>query len=362
MITTKYITFDARMINSSGIGTYIKQILPKIIKVLSNYNFNILGNINELKSFEYLLAPNINLIRFNSPIYSIQEQLWLTKLIPKNTNLYWSPHYNIPIFYKGKLLVSIMDVGHLALKGINYQISKRLYASFMFNRVKIMASAIIFISEFSKYEFNRLVGKPNTPQFVTLLGVDKSWQVKYSSKKNKNPYLLFVGNVKPHKNLRNLIDAFIKIKEKIPHDLFIVGKKEGFITPDSKLLDKAKKHLDRIKFTGMVSNDLLKQIVGEADVFVFPSIYEGFGLPPLEAMAAGTPVVASNAASIPEVCGDGALYFNPNDINDISSKILLMINNEELKSSYVKKGLLRVKKFNWNSTADKTIKIINEIL
>ena len=150
---------------------------------------------------------------------------------------------------------------------------------------------------------------------------------------NSRPFLLYVGNIKPHKNLNRLIDAFSKLLNKIPHDLIIVGKMTGFITPDNKVINRSKKLSDRIIFKGKVSNKILKQYFSQADIFIFPSIYEGFGLPPLEAMAAGVPVVASKAASIPEVCGDAVFYFDAYNTDDIAEKILQMAKRRKQRST-----------------------------
>jgi len=352
------------MINASGIGTYIKNTLSLIIDSFSDKAiFYILGDDDELKQFEFLKKDHIHFISFTNPIYSIQEQLKYISLIPKETDLFWSPHYNFPVFYKGKLLVSVMDLGHIALKDINHQILKRLYASFMFNQVKKKADATIYISEFSRQEFNKYVGIPNNPQLVTLLGVDDSWfNIPKSESLSEKPFLLFVGNVKPHKNLSRLIDAFGKIKDILPHDLIIIGKKDGFITSDETLFDKVKNYNDRIIFTGKISDKKLRTYVAQADIFVFPSLYEGFGLPPLEAMAAGTPVVTSNAASIPEVCGDAALYFDPFNVDEMADKILQMIGDETMKMKYIKRGKKRVKSLSWEKTAQKTIKILHSLI
>jgi len=351
------------MINSSGIGTYIKNLVPLVISELNNVRYFLLGNETELSSAGLLDNFNVDCIEFNAPIYSIKEQLLFPILIPKKTKLFWSPHYNIPIYYRGKLLVSIMDLGHLALRQINSDLLKRFYSKFMFTQVKNKADTTIYISEFSRNEFNKYIGKPFSDQYVTLLGIHEDWyNIPLTKSISPNPFLLYVGNVKPHKNLGALVDAFGKICDKIPHDLVIVGKKEGFITGDHTIQEKSKEFKDRIIFTGVVSDQELKQYFVQSDVFVFPSLYEGFGFPPLEAMAAGTPVVSSNAASIPEICGNAVLYFNPYDIDQTANRILKMLNDDSMKKEYIIKGKKRAKLYNWNNTSKQTINIIQELI
>ena len=131
---------------------------------------------------------------------------------------------------------------------------------------------------------------------------------------------------------------------------------------DMKLVKKSKNYPDRIIFTGLVSDKDLKQYFRQADVFVFPSLYEGFGFPPLESMAAGTPVISSNAASIPEVCGDAALYFDPYDIDDMAEKILKMISDQSVKTEYIKRGKKQIKEYTWEKTTSQTFDIIQNLL
>jgi glycosyltransferase involved in cell wall biosynthesis len=142
----------------------------------------------------------------------------------------------------------------------------------------------------------------------------------------------------------------------------IVGKKEGFITGDETLFSVEGNYLDRITFTGKVSDNELKKYVVQADVFIFPSIYEGFGLPPLEAMAAGTPVVSANTASIPEICGNAALYFDPYNIDEMAEKILQMLNNKTLRDEYIERGKERAKLFKWEKTAKQSVLVIENML
>jgi len=351
------------MINASGIGTYIKNLVPLVIEDFKQIKFFIMGKKTDLSPLGLLEKPNVEHIEFNAPIYTIKEQVLFPRLIPKETSLFWAPHYNFPVLFRGNLLVSIMDIGHLALRQINHEPSKRLYANFMFNQIKKRAIATIYISKFSKNEFNKYVGIPKFKQVITLLGINKDWfNISIEDQLYEKPYILSVGNLKPHKNLGALIKAFGRLRTKIPHNLVIVGKKEGFITGDNTLVEIANKFMDRIIFTGEVSHRDLKQYFKQADIFAFPSIYEGFGFPPLESMVAGTPVVASNAASIPEVCGDAVLYFDPFNIHDIAEKILNLITDVSLKDKLIKRSKNHVKKYTWDKTAFQTSNIIKNLL
>lgn len=345
----KHITIDARMINASGIGTVIKNILKRLIPMSQEMQFSILGNIDELKKLDYLNAKNVKLIECTAPIYSIREQIALNKAIPKDTDVFWSPHYNIPLLYTGKLVVTIHDVFHLAMPQYVGGIHKRAYARFMFEMVKRKADKIIAVSNFTASELEKYVHVPKEKITVIYNGIDEEWfDIKAGPAVHNKPYILYVGNVKPHKNLITLVKAFMKIKDKVDYDLIIVGKKDGFITGDKEIAKYAAAEPERIIFTGYVEADLLKQYYKQASIFVFPSLYEGFGLPPLEALAAGCPrVICSNAASLPEACGDMVEYFEPCDSQALATMITSckftnkkrpMANWEEISHQY--KGLL----------------------
>lgn len=350
----KNITVDARMINSSGIGTVIKNILKRIIVLKPEWNFYILGNLLELKKYDFLKFDNVKLISCKAPIYSVKEQFELIKKIPKNTDIMWSPHYNIPIFYHGKLLVTVHDVFHLAMPQFVNGIHKRLYAKFMFQMVKKKADKIVCVSKFTANELKKYVGVNENKISVIYNGVDEEWfNVPFGKSVHNKPYLLFVGNVKPHKNLINLVKAFKLIKDEIPHDLIIVGKKEGFITGDNHIYDLVKDISNRVIFTGYVSDEMLKQYYKQADLFVFPSLYEGFGLPPLEALAVGTNVICSDIPVLKEICGDRVNYFNPNNLNEMKYVILNNINIS-------KKGILYKKHYKWEICVNNYSKYFKE--
>jgi glycosyltransferase involved in cell wall biosynthesis len=164
------------------------------------------------------------------------------------------------------------------------------------------------------------------------------------------PYLLYVGNIYPHKNVERLVLAFQKlIKEKnADYQLVFVG---------GNIMDSS----ERIIFTGFVSDGELDSLYKNADLFVFPSLYEGFGFPPLEAMARGVAVASSRNACLSEVLGDAVAYFDPENIDDMGEKIYEIITNRALKDDLAAKGFTWVKRYNWEKTAEKTLEIYKNI-
>ena len=357
------ITIDARWINTSGIGTYLRHIIPGIIERFPSHEITLLGRVDELQGTLGKIIARCQIIEAQAKMYSIREQIEYVRLIPRETKLYFATHYNIPLFYSGRMLVTIYDLMHIALPQFVPGFHKQLYAKLMFSALRYKADSILTISEFTKHEMERLLGRFDQAITPIHLGVSNEWfSIPALPSPHPRPYVLYVGNIKPHKNLKSLVKGFIAIASRIPHDLVLVGKKEGFITGDDEVALLAQSLGLRIHFTGRVSDDEIHQYVKHADALAFPSHYEGFGFPPLEAMAAGCPVLVSTAASLPEVCGDAAIYFDPSDVNDLSSKLELILVNNELRDSLREKGLARARSFTWHHCVNRTCDVIQKML
>lgn len=351
------------MLHASGIGTYLRHLLPLVIRSMDDVEFYLLGDAEAMVALQWQAMPNVRLVDCKAPIYSIREQFELARKIPSSSKLFWSPHYNIPLFYRGRLLVTVHDVFHLAMPEFVGGLHRRLYAQAMFGAVVKRADTVVCDSEFTMRELARFAGVSEQKLRVIRLGIDSSWFAPVQAPSpHAKPFLLFVGNVKPHKNLVRLLDAFASIAELVPHDLVIVGKKEGFITGDDVVKKRALRLGDRVHFTGYIDDAVLRQYFSHAAALVFPSLYEGFGLPPLEAMASGCPVIVSSAASLPEVCGEAAVYCDPCNSEDIAQKILLVLGDESLRADLIRKGLEQARKFTWESCAEETSRVMRGLL
>jgi glycosyltransferase involved in cell wall biosynthesis len=357
------IVIDSRMYRSSGIGTYIRNLIPYVLEGMPDERFALIGNLTEVVNIADSFGERVGFIQCDVPLYSVSEQIRLITSLPAETKLFWSPHYNIPLFYRGKLLVTVHDVLHLAMPQFVYGFIKRLYSQYMFAALKQKASEILCVSSFTQDELYRLVRVDRNKTSVIHIGVSEFWFNKNEAESpHHRPYILYVGNVKPHKNLSRLIEAFELIKDDNSVDLVIVGKKEGFIINDELAVKQAIKLCDRVRFTGMIDDCALINYYACAQALVLPSLYEGFGLPPIEAMACGCPVIVSDIASLPEVCGDAAVYFDPYSPRDIADKINLVLNDCELREKMRLKGLERAKIFTWEKCAEQTIAVINRML
>jgi glycosyltransferase involved in cell wall biosynthesis len=343
------IVVDARMIKSSGIGTIIANVVPRLMQMRPQWDFQLLGDPATLREFDWSAGACIT--PFTAPIYSIAEQKAFPIGETHGGDVLWSPNYNIPLRWRGRLLANINDLAHLVLPEFRRSLPKQVFARLMFGAVRRRADAIAYISQFSADEFHRLVGVPRGRESIIHCGVDEAWFDVTRADAPARPYLLYVGNVKPHKNLARLLDAFACIQGDIPHDLLIVGRKQGFITGDNAVLARIESFGGRVAFTGYVSDSVLKQIVAGADGLALPSLYEGFGLPPVEAMSVGCPALVSRTASLPEVCQDAALYCDPLDVADIADQLKRLVTDQPLRQTLRERGAARARALNWQACA-----------
>jgi glycosyltransferase involved in cell wall biosynthesis len=361
----KKLCIDLRWIDSSGVGVYIKGIMPGIVERLSDVSIVGIGDCTRLQRFPWSQAANVRVIDCGAGRYSMAEQIQLPFVIPRNTDLFFSPYYPIPLLYRGRLAVTVHDLSHRVVPEIIGDLKKRIYAKTMFRALRKRASVIFTVSNFSKSELLRLTTGPREENIIpTHLGISEEWYgAAQLTRVRTRPYFIFVGNIKPYKNLGRLVEAFLKIKDRVPHDLVIVGQSEGLITGESaEFFQRIRCANERIHLTGFVSYQELLSLVGHAHALIMPSLYEGFGLPPVEAMAAGVPVVVARAASLPEVCGDAALYFDPLNVDDIAAKLVEIASNLETWRGLRDRGLARSKLFSWNTCSRITADALRSVL
>jgi glycosyltransferase involved in cell wall biosynthesis len=274
------LAIDARMLAHSGIGTYVSNVLPRLVANHRGGRVHLLGDSDVLARLAWAQDRKVSVVDCRSPIFSVREQLQLPRRIPGDCTLFWSPQFNIPLLYRGKLLVTIHDALHLAMPHFMAGVHRRLYARALLGAVRQKADALICNSRFTADELIRLVGISAAKIEVIHLGVDEAWfGVDASARPLGKPYFVFVGNVKAHKNIAGLVKAFRLVCEKLPHDLVIVGKKEGFVTGDRRVESWAAALGERVKFTGVVDDALLKRWVACAALRrVRPAAARGHGL------------------------------------------------------------------------------------
>jgi glycosyltransferase involved in cell wall biosynthesis len=357
MPNRRTLCIDLRWIDCSGVGVYIKGILPGIVGRLKHVMIIGLGDRSRLSDFDWSRAENVRLVDCRAARYSLTEQIQLPYAIPNGVDLFFSPYYTIPLLYRGRFAVTVHDMSHLVLPEIVSDVKKRIYAQTMYRALRKRASTVFAVSNFTKGELLRLSAKGRADNvIVTPLGVAPEWyEAARMDAVHRRPYFICVGNVKPHKNIGRLVSAYLQIMDRVPHDLILAGQTDGMITGETpEFFERVRAAGPRVHMTGVVSDRELLSLVGHADALVMPSLYEGFGLPPLEAMAAGVPVLAARAASMPEVCGEAALYFDPKNVEDIARNLVRIASDPDLCTRMREAGRQRSRQFTWESCASIT--------
>jgi len=312
--------------------------------------------------------------------YGVSEQLEMPGIWKKEgPDLIHFTHFNKSILYRRPYVVTIHDLTYSLQKKLKisklppiiYSIKYWFYERIIKDTI-LKAKKVIVPTNYSKKDIVDLYKIAPERVAVTYESVDKKFSEKdqerpFGEVAKKfgivSPYFFYVGNASPHKNLKKLIEGFMKLAEgQSGVQLVLAGKKEKFYKElenwNRSFGDKGEK----VVFTDVVSDDELQVLLSNSYAFVFPSLAEGFGLPPLEAMASGTPVLVSSASCLPEVCQGAALYFDPYDPKDISAKMQKILEDGDLREDLVKRGLGHVKSFSWEKMAKETLEVYRDVL
>ncbi|MCX7698060.1 MAG: glycosyltransferase family 4 protein, partial [Candidatus Goldbacteria bacterium] len=331
---------------NTGIGTLTSNII-KALSVLDKENTYILftPKINHHNvANEILKNKNFKIIEYKG-CFSKYRRLWLQnpgliyKIINEKVDIFWGGGEYIPLLLPKKIrcVVSIHDVVYVLFPDTIKFTDRVLYHT-LFPLCVRKSDAIITVSNTSKEEIIAYL-KPEKPIFVAYNGI---YLDRYTSniKNMKENFILFVGTIQPRKNLINMIKAFELIAKEVDCSLVIVGASGWKNSDIKKLIDVMDpKITEKIQFMGYVDNDALIELYTKAQVFVAPSLHEGFGLIILEALASGTPVVTSIRGAIPEVFGDSVLYADPMNPEDIKDKVIDIIKNAKKKNEMSEYGL-----------------------
>lgn len=367
----------------SGVGRYTYQLTRALLKEREGHNFYLYGlpfkwicPIPSEKGVEGidLVLSQYQGIRYRFPfrkIIRITSKLIIN--LKKNLQIdvvLWT-NFLGAFSSKYKSIITIHDMAHhyypeYAIPGNNRILPRYL------RKHAHKADLILCVSENTKKDVIDILDIPEEKVWVTYNGVGDEFRVidnknllKDLRQRYKIPerFILFVGTVEPRKNLSMLVEAYhiLNSRHRIKEPLVIAGGK-GWKNEALRQSIKNLKLEDRIIFTGYVHDDDLPLLYNAATLFVYPSLYEGFGLPVVEAMACGTPVVTSNVSSLPEVAGEAALLVNPKDTEALASAIYRLLTDEDLRYKLRELGLQRAKRFTWESCAKKTIEAISYVM
>lgn len=329
--------FDARWKGKNGISRFSSELLTR------------------LKFDMYLVNDSI---KPTSPL----DTIWLTLYLffvwvkKKGDFLYFTPGYNSPLLFLSNVIITVHDLNHYDLP-CNSSIMKRFYYRFVLMRACRKSKLILTVSDFSRSRIIKWSGVSPDKVIKVGNGVDDSFSPDVEKFSPGFKYFLCIGNRKAHKNENRVIEAFSEAN--IDPKIKLVFN--GYSTPYLSDLIHRLKMNDRIVFKGDVEDSEIPSLYAGAIALVFPSLYEGFGLPIIEAMACGTPVITSTCTSLPEIAGDAALLIDPESVQDISLAIHRLSIDDQLRSRLHHLGLERARHFRWNMVSDKVKKAIKTI-
>lgn len=360
------LTLDCRMIEHAGIGTYVGSLLDGLLDTAWGWEFVLLGSPQKLASFNR--GAGVTVRSLEAPIYGVQEQWTLPSRIGK-TDLFHAPHYNVPVFFGGRLVVTIHDLLHLAFPEFLPNRSAWAYARTMLKLATRKARKIIAISEHTRQDLVRRLGVPERKVQVIYEAAPPMYaepispEFLASTRRNfdlPERFILYVGALKQHKNLERLLEAHAALHAKgWKEPLVLVGH---FDWKAVRLMAKLKQAIQegRARYLGELPKSNLPALYRLATLFVFPSLYEGFGLPPLEAMASGTPVAVARATSLPEVVGEAGLTFDPYSVSEMADAMEKLLSSDGLRARLSQAGREQSARFSWARCAEQTLRLYQD--
>jgi glycosyltransferase involved in cell wall biosynthesis len=366
------IVVDVRRVRDFGIGTYIRGLLHALGAIDQSNEYILVALPEDEGSFSGL-PPNFNTVTYRkSDSYSLNHvafPLFLHRLQPSLVHI---PLNQVPLFMMEPYVVTIHDMASLLFEGgsgLRMQTRR-----FLLRRGLLRAKRIMAVSEATRRDVHdalgipadriRLVYNAPNPDFFRPAAGERArilerYQIDY-------PFLLYAGNIRPQKNIPRLVEAFAVAREHLSRHpvyrdlhLIIIGDEISRYPSVRRAVIQTRVE-KAVRFLGFVPFEALRIFFESAALFVFPSLYEGFGLPPLEAMATGTPVVASNVSSLPEVLGDAALLVNPENVFEIARAIQEALLDEDLRGELIAKGKAQAARYSWDRTAREVLEVYRE--
>ena len=376
------IVLDVRHIRDFGIGTYIRNLLDALGEIDHENHYSLTALPDDVpafqhlpKNFEAVPYPHRNHERAEHVRYPVFVRRFAPQLIHIPLNV-------VPLFLPRPYVVTIHDMSSLLFGSRvgGWRESLRLYR---FRRGLVRADRVIAVSDATRRDVENLLGIPASrirlvysapdPRFLGSAPADSDaafleerrrilerYQIHY-------PFLLYAGRIRPHKNIPRLIEAFAVLKGELESHpvyrelrLIIIGD-EISRHPEVRRAVIQTRVENAVRFLGFVPFETLKVFYSAASAFVFPSLYEGFGLPPLEAMATGTPVITTGVSSLPEVVGPAAMPVNPENVFDMARGIREVLLDEELRSRLIRDGYQQLKQFSWKRTAQEVLEVYREV-
>ncbi len=379
------IVIDVRHLKDFGFGTYIRNLIRALAAQQSENHYQLVALKKDLHDLAGLSA-NFQIVTYDRSDTDWREQITFPLFLRKlRADLYHIPLNNVPIMMPKPYVVTVHDLSSIMFD--HPQDARNSYHLYRFRRGLLRADRIIAVSGATKRDLQSLLNIPASRIRKIYNAIDSKfmddaaaadaraagpeaaelerrrilerYQINY-------PFLLYAGTIRPQKNVARLVEAFAYIREELEHHeryknlrLLIIGDDLSKYPAVRRAVIQTRSE-QSVRFLGFVPLDTLRIFYSSAEAFVFPSLYEGFGLPPLEAMASGTAVITSSVSSLPEVVDNAAMIVNPENVFDIARGIREVLLDDELRKSLIEKGFERLKFFRWEQTAKEVLETYHD--
>jgi glycosyltransferase involved in cell wall biosynthesis len=366
------IAIDARKLRDFGIGTYVRNVLRHLSRIDHDTEYVLICRDRDA-GIAAELGENFRAVPESAAAYSMREQIAVPlDLRRERVQLFHAPHYVLPPLTPCRSVVTIHDCIHLRFP---QYLPHRLGYAYARSALWVAAhrsARVLTVSDASKRDILKYFNIPSSKIDVIYNAIDERfhetpsdedvWRVRERYQLT-DPFILYTGNIKPHKNLERLIEAFYLLRREGLEQvkLLIIGDEISKYATLRRAVHRYKLH-QYVRFFGFVPDRTLAVLYRLAGVFVFPSLYEGFGLPPLEAMASGTPVITSNVSSLPEVVGDAAMLIDPYDPVAIATAMRRVLAEPALRDELRCRGFARAKEFSWDRSVKRIREVYDEVL
>lgn len=369
---THRIGIDVRKVRDFGIGTYLRNLVRAIAAIDTENEYRLFVGERGAEAFGPL-PENFSFVEERAGVYSVREQFSLSwRLWREDLDLYHATHYVLPVVVTSRVVVTIHDIIHLLYPEYLPSRLAFLYAQRMIRRSLTRADVVIAVSRNTRDDLRQYFDVAPERVEVVYNGVEDVFHRQLDRQDLERwldrldlerPYLLFVGNPKPHKNLDNVMKAYARAREleSFEAPLVCVGSRPE---ADFKLRQRAGRLgiSEDVKLLGHVAQEALPAIYQGATLFLYPTLYEGFGLPVVEAMASGVPVITSDGSALKEIAQGYAHLVNPLDVEKMAQSIAHLLRDEEHRLSLAERGRKRARDFSWERAARHTLEIYERVL
>jgi glycosyltransferase involved in cell wall biosynthesis len=372
------VAIDIRRMTEFGVGTYIRNVVRTLARLDRDSKYFLIGSPAKVAECG-ALPPNFHAVALDGSDDTIKGNLAFRAIVKRlGCDVVHIPHlFWIPRGLSCPYVLTVHDLLEHMYGSRNASSTRRNLHFYLTRRVLRKAARVIAVSQFTKNEIEKLLAIPNARIEVVYNAIDERFLHGHATAADREliaqrylvnyPFILYAGAIRPHKNVVRIIEAFSALKSELQKEKVYLDLKLIIIGDDLSSHPRLRRTVVRgcvqndVRFLGFVPIDVLRIFYDTAKIFVFPSLYEGFGLPPLEAMAHGTPVVTSNTSSLPEVAGNAALLVNPENVFEIRRGLQRVLLDPALRESMKERGYEQAKRFSWTTSVSRILEIYREV-